>query len=76
MKLREYLKKNNIDPKEFAAKSDINLQNIYYWLKGTFLPNKFYQKLIEEATKGAVTRLDWKKLTKKKDGKDDEIHKN
>ena len=74
MKLREYLKKNDLDPKEFAAKSDISLQNIYYWLRGTFLPNRFYQKLIEEATQGQVASSDWKKTTKKKDGKDGKLH--
>jgi predicted transcriptional regulator len=62
MQLKNYLKAENIDIKQFAEKSDIALQNLYYWMRGTFKPNKFYQRLISEATNGKVTSRDWNRL--------------
>lgn len=61
MQLKEYLETSGILPKEFARETDIGLQNLYYWMRGRFKPNKFYQNLIKKATKGKVTEKDWNK---------------
>jgi predicted transcriptional regulator len=65
MQLKQYLKQQKIDPKEFAEKSDISLQNIYYWIRGAYKPNKVYRKLLHEATGGKVSEKDWIKPLKK-----------
>lgn len=59
MKLKDYLEKYDIEPKEFARIADVSLQNVYYWMRGKFKPNKFYQKILHKATKGRVTESDW-----------------
>ncbi len=60
MKLKDYLTSKGISVLTFAQKNEINYANVFYWLKGTHKPNKFYQEILRKATQGKVTQADWK----------------
>lgn len=65
MNLRSYLTRNKLEIKEFAEKYNLPLQNVHYWVKGTFRPNRFYRDIIEKATGGDVKKEDWKPKKRK-----------
>lgn len=59
MKLSDYLLHKQLSVKQFAEKNGFGIQNVYYWMRGAFKPNKFHKLLIDKATKGQVTDKDW-----------------
>lgn len=59
MKLEEYLKKNNMNGKEFAKLHSLNFKSIYNWLTGRTKPLKSHIALIKKLTNGKVTEEDW-----------------
>lgn len=67
MQLKDYLKREKLDAKDFAIKAKVSLQNVYYWMRGTYKPNKFYMAILAEATNGKVTEKDWKQKIKGKE---------
>jgi len=76
MLLKSWLQEKDLSVSEFAKKSDIPEQNLYIWMRGAWIPNKFYQKLLYEATEGAVGYDDWKKLKRKQKENNGKISKN
>ena len=66
MNLREYLETNNLSVLEFCLSTELPTQNVYYWIRGKFVPNRFYKRIIAKLTNGQVTEKDWKKQKKEK----------
>lgn len=66
MTLKEYLRKNRINPYEFALKINIPRVTMWRWLNG-YKPSRDNARRLEEVTKGQVTLNEMRPETK--DGK-------
>ena len=58
MRLKDYLLKCKMTPKEFSKISNVNLMTVYRCLRGENIPQFKTMMLIHEATKGKVTGKD------------------
>lgn len=61
MTLKEWLKRNDMKPSDFAAKIGVTEQAVYCWLRGARKPCEISLFMIRAATRGQVTANDFYK---------------
>lgn len=59
MKLKTYLKSNNLKAAEIARLLGVHPSNVGRWLREERMPGKEHMRQIFDLTEGAVTPNDW-----------------
>lgn len=61
MNIKDYLKVNNIKPKDFAERIGVTVHSLNSWIYRGVIPRKDAVRKVEEATLGLVTYHDFGK---------------
>lgn len=59
MKLRKYIKSNNLTLESFSVKSSFSYTALLKWVYGSRIPSKKYMQIIYKKTNGEVTPNDF-----------------